>query len=407
MSHVLTAEQAVIGSVLLSGGRCLDDLTLKPTDFSSTTAETIFTAMLDLHRAGKSVDPITVSAVIPKFTPHLHEAVTATPTAASVGYYAEIVAKESLRRRVRTFGLTLGDTTANADAEIVPEELRKQLDDTLGSVTTQTNFISSNVDTTINNLGKPEQFHKTPWTDLDGVIGGFRPGALYLVAARPGVGKTVIGLNIAVELAKHGSVAFSSLEMSATELHKRVIAQTMTIHMAELTGTHPLSDVARIRLANSRELLNIPLAIDDRAGVNVYDIRSFARSVHRKQPLAAVVVDYVGLIADHSKKERSKYESVTLISQQLKVLARDLNVPVIALAQLNREVESRQQQKPLLSDLRDSGSLEQDADVVILLRRDLTADKHHIDLAVAKNRHGETKTLQLAFQGEYSRATNK
>jgi len=402
----MNAEQALIGAVLLSNGRVLDTLTLKPEDFPSVIGEQIYRKAQEMHRNGIGVDVVTLSAALPHLTLQLHEAMSVTPTAANAEFYAQSIADGALRRRLIAATTTVQAQATNAESRLVPDEVRKTIDDALGSVTGSVTFMGDEIGNTIAQLGTKAQFFDSPWINLNNIIGGFRPGALYLVAARPGVGKTVIGLQLALHLAKQGSVAFSSLEMSRQELHKRVMAQTFEIHMAEMSGQDAFSKVSRTRIESDFASLNIPLAIDDRAGVSVYDIRTFARSVHHRAPLSAVVVDYVGLIQDHSGRERSKYETVTFISQQLKVLARDLNVPVIALAQLNREVENRKEQKPLLSDLRDSGSLEQDADVVILLKRDLLGDKNKISLDVAKNRHGETKTFDLGFQGEFSRATN-
>ena len=402
----MNAEQAVIGSILLSSGRALDTLTLRPEDFYSVTGEQIYRTAQEMHRAGKGIDVITMATALPHLVTELHDAMSYTPTAANVDFYAEAVSEAALRRRLTASSTTIQALAADPTSRLIPDEVRKSIDDALGSVTGSVTFMGAEIGSTINALGEKAQFYPSPWTNLNHIIGGFRPGALYLVAARPGVGKTVIGLQIALHLAKSGSVAFSSLEMSRQELHKRVIAQTLSIHMAELSGQDPLGKVSANIIGREFNELNLPLAIDDRAGVSVYDIRAFARSVHHRAPLAAVVVDYVGLIQDHSAKDRSRYETVTMISQQLKVMARDLKVPVIALAQLNREVENRKEQKPLLSDLRDSGSLEQDADVVILLKRDLVNNKNKISLDVAKNRHGETKTFDLGFQGEFSRATN-
>ena len=402
----MNAEQALIGSILLSNGRVLDSLTLRPEDFLSAIGEQVFRQAQEMHRRGQGIDVITVSEALPQFAVHLHQAMSDTPTASNADYYADIIAQAAIRRRLAAAASNIQAVASEPTSKLVLDDVRKQIDDALGSVTGSVTFMGDEIHETVAQIGQKAQFLESPWKNLNAIIGGFRPGGLYIVAARPGVGKTVIGLQLALHLAEQGSVAFSSLEMSRQELHKRTIAQTLDIHMAELSGQDPLAVVSQNRIKAAQDKLALPLAIDDRAGVSVYDIRAFARSVHHRKPLAAVVVDYVGLIQDSANGNRSRYETVTFISQQLKVLARDLNVPVIALAQLNRDVENRKEQKPLLSDLRDSGSLEQDADVVILLKRDLLADKNKISLDVAKNRHGETKTFDLGFQGEFSRATN-
>ena len=337
----------------------------------------------------------------------ISEAISFTPTAANGAFYAEAVQEDALRRRLGNVSESIRVMAIDKESKVVPDEVRKVIDDALGAMVQNVTFMAQDIGSTIDGLGTKIQSYPSPWTRLNQVIGGFRPGALYLVAARPGVGKTVIGLQIAQFLSQSGAVAFSSLEMSKEELHKRIIAQTANVHMAELTGQQPFSELSRTRVAKAQSKMSLPISIDDRAGVSIQDIRTFARSVSHQMPLKAVVVDYVGLISDHTGRDKSRYELVTHISQQLKIMARDLNVPVIALAQLNREVENRKDNKPMLSDLRDSGSLEQDADVVILLRRDLVGNKNTITLDVAKNRHGETKTLDLGFQGEFSRATNE
>jgi replicative DNA helicase len=399
----VNAEQAVIGAVILSNGRVLEEINLTPEDFLNPVAEKIFRTLLDFHRRGKRIDMITIGEALPKHIEDIHAAFDSTPSAGAGPHYAAIVAEQALRRRLEASAATILGTAKDTNKPLVADDLRKSLDDAFGKVIPNVSFMASEIGSTIEGIGK-STYLPSPWQKLNDIIGGFRPGALYLVAARPGVGKTVVGLQVALHLAKSGSVAFASLEMSKQELHKRIIAQTLNVHLADLTSDNPLPTLVANQIEKNRELLDLPLAIDDRSGVSVHDIRTFARSVHRRKPLSAIVVDYVGLISD-AGKERSRYETVTFISQQLKVLARDLNVPVIALAQLNREVESRADKKPTLSDLRDSGSLEQDADVVVLLRRDNIASPKEIDLFVAKNRHGESSIITLNFFGEYSKIT--
>ena len=401
----MSNEKALIGAVLLSQGSFLDELTLRPDDFSNPAFAEIYAKALEKHRRGEGVDVVTLGNELPKHAVTLHEAMSFTPTAANWEFYADAIADASMRQNLRVAAGTIRQMADQLDKPVLVDQVRKSVDDALGSKVASVSFMAQEIGQTIASLSDKPELRPSPWERLNNVIGGFRPGALYIVAARPGVGKTVIGLNIAVELAKKGAVAFSSLEMSTAELHKRVISQISDVHMAELTGSQPLAKVSAIRIEKDQSKFTLPLSIDDRAGVTVNDIRTFARSVHREMPLQALIVDYVGLISG-GNTNASRYETVTQISQQLKVLARDLNVPVIALAQLNREVENRKDAKPMISDLRDSGSLEQDADVVILLSRNFVASRNVITLDVAKNRHGETKTLDLGFEGQYSRATN-
>ena len=393
------AEKSVIGSVLLTNGKCLDDLNLKADDFFEYKLGEIYATMLQMKAEGLGIDVITVGQRIPKYSADLHEYTSFTPTAANVDYYAQVVADASTRRRLVSASHNIIQATEDNGPDSLVEFARKAIDDALGARVASVSFMQEDIFETIDLLGKKAPVFESPWPWLDKVIGGFRPGALYIVAARPAVGKTVIGLQIAEKLSHVGAVAFNSLEMSKSELHKRLIASVCEIDMEELAA-HSLSMVSDTRLAKNREKLRLPISFDDRAGISVADIRLHARSVARKKPLSGIVVDYIGLIGDKTGKDRSRYEAVTEVSQQLKVMARDLNVPVIALAQLNRNVEGRKDGKPMMADLRDSGSLEQDADVVILLHR----EQNKINLDVAKNRHGQTGLVSLKFEGEYSRA---
>jgi replicative DNA helicase len=401
----MNPEVAVLGAILLTNGACLDDLTLTPDDFASARFARAFGVLSKMRSQGDGVDVITFSNKCPEFITESHQWVTETPTASNVNYYAKLVSEAATRRRMALAGTLILEAAQEQEISHLAEFSRKTVDDALGKQISSVKFLSDEIDATIDSLGHKAKVYSSGWSKLDECIGGFRPGALYLVAARPAVGKTVIGLQLAVHMAKFGAVAFSSLEMSREELHKRIIAQVAEVPMGELTA-HELSTISDQSLARKIAGIRLPISIDDRSGVTVQEIRTHARSVNRIQPLSAVVVDYLGLIADRSGKERSKYEVVTEISQQLKILARTLKVPVIALAQLNRAVEGRKDGKPILSDLRDSGSLEQDADVVILLSRDVNgvSKKKEITLDVAKNRHGATGLVHLEFQGEFARA---
>lgn len=393
------AEISVIGSVLLTNGRCLDDLNITPDDFFEVRLGEIFAILLQMKNAGEGIDVITVGQRMPHLITDLHDYINETPTANNVEFYANQIAEASMRRRLRAAGHGIIAGADDLSTSALIDYARKQVDDALGSQVASVSFMESDVLDTIELLGQEARVFPGPWSWLDRIIGGFRPGALYIVAARPAVGKTVIGLQIARALSESGAVAFSSLEMSKQELHKRLISSVAEVDMEELTS-HKVSTIGEMRIAKSLDKLRLPISFDDRAGVSVQEIRTHARSVNRKKPLAGVVVDYIGLITDRSGRERSRYEAVTEVSQNLKVLARDLSVPVIALAQLNRAVEGRKDGKPMMSDLRDSGSLEQDADVVILLHR----EGSKLMLDVAKNRHGQTGLVSLTFEGNYSRA---
>jgi replicative DNA helicase len=239
---------------------------------------------------------------------------------------------------------------------------------------------------------------------------GFKPGALYIIGARPGIGKTIVGLQIAWELSKSGAVSFHSLEMSRTELYNRIISMEAEVYIGNI-NQGSLRDEHWIKIQKTRQSWsNHRLAIFDKSGQTLQQIRASATSIKKEGQLQAIVVDYLGLIQD-TIAGRKRYEMITDISIGLKNLARDLNVPVIALAQLNRGPEQRRDSEPDLADLRDSGGIEQDADVVILLHRVKTAwddpelewQKSGMIMKVAKNRHGKIGNAKLIFEGELSR----
>ena len=396
-------EQAVLGSILLTGGRALDEINLTPEDFYDPRLGGVYKIMLRMWRNQQPVDVITV-AEDEEFRKgnvqayELHTFTSATPTAASVGFYANIINENHVRRKLVDAGATIAQQAPTLDFQYLAETARSKIDNALGIAKAPVTFVYDELAQTIMDLEKPTPAFRTPWMGLNQAIGGFRPGALYVIGARPGRGKTSIAIQSALELAKQGSVAFSSLEMRREELHKRIISATASIPMDSLMN-NKMSERDWEKWAILRHTIQPAIAVDDRAEVSIGDIRTFARTVHREQPLAGVVVDYLQLMT--SKDNRPRHELVADYSRQLKIMARDLNVPVLALSQLNRASEARLDKKPSLGDLRESGAIEQDADVVILLH--LEEDDVMI-LDVAKNRHGAQATVKLRWEGQYARA---
>lgn len=327
--------------------------------------------------------------------------------AAYVDSYAQKVGNFGQRRRLVMAAARIEDIANGYDGEDLRERALKELDG-IESNQSRLRWIADILPDVIAGLDRSNgqtTFAPTPWPKLNAGIGGFRPGAVYVVAARPGEGKSVVAGQCALELAKHGTVAFSSLEMSDIELLSRMISAQLQIPQESLKNAR-MSDHDWHLLNQGREQVSaLQIAIDDRASVTVDDIRAHARQVARKAPLAGIVVDYMQLAAERQGKNR--YEQVTNISRSLKVMAKDLHVPVIALAQLNRQAEERGY--PIKSDLRDSGAIEQDADVIMLLHREeipnpyATPDERLI-IDIAKNRHGELGTVTLDWQGAFSRA---
>lgn len=404
LTHNPDAEKAVVGGVLVTNGDCLDDLTLHPDDFQDMRLAKLFALARKMRLNGEAVDAITMSAH-PEFleikihTADLFKLTDYTINTGNVEYYANLVHEASVRRKMIDASSTIIQDANTLDFAFLTETARKRIDDALGVQRQAVSFIGDEIAHTIDSMQQPSKAYPTPWALLTKAIGGFRAGSLYTIGARPGKGKTSIGLQCAMTLSRDGAVAFASLEMGRAELHKRIISIGASIPM-DSTMNNTLTKSEWERLARFKEEIRPNISIDDRAEVSIHDIRTFARSVHRVMPLRGVIVDYLQLMS--SKDNRPRHEIVAEMSRQLKILARDLEVPVIALSQLNRNAESRSDKRPSLADLRESGAIEQDSDVVILLHQ----EDDLILLDIAKNRQGPPALVKLRWEGEYARAVS-
>jgi replicative DNA helicase len=397
------AELAVLGAVIATGGRALDDITIHGDDFRQYVHGEIFDTMRRMHEAGQHVDSITLIEQMPKHDVLILSLTDHTPFATAVQSYAEIVAVHGMKRKLMAAtdgirGIGMADMTA---ADML-DEARGILDRMGGTPSTKVRFVRDILPDVIARMNDKTTFVPSPWPTLDAAIGGFRPGAVYVVAARPGMGKTVVAAQVAAKLAQQGVVAFSSLEMSEDELVSRLIAERLAIMVGKIKDNRMTDYDWGLLHSRRSELDELNIAIDDRSNISASDVRAFARSVSRHGQLAGVVVDYLQLMTSRSKQDR--HLQVAEFSRQLKILAKDMRVPVIALSQLNRQSESRADNIPKLSDLRESGAIEQDADCVFLLRREGEGASEELIIDVAKNRHGETGEVHLAWQGEFSRA---
>ena len=404
LTHNPDAEKAVVGGVLVTNGDCLDDLTLQPDDFQDMRLSKLFSLARKMRLNGEAIDAITISAHPDFAEVKIHAAdlfklTDYTINAGNVDYYANLVQESSVRRKMIDASATIIQDANTLDFAYLTETARKRIDDALGVQRKAVSFIGDEIADTIDSMQQPSKAYPTPWALLTKAIGGFRAGSLYTIGARPGKGKTSIGLQCAMTLSRDGAVAFASLEMGRAELHKRIISIGASIPM-DSTMNNTLTKNEWERLARFKEEIRPNISIDDRAEVSIHDIRTFARSVHRVMPLRGVIVDYLQLMS--SKDNRPRHEIVADMSRQLKILARDLEVPVIALSQLNRNAESRSDKRPSLADLRESGAIEQDSDVVILLHQ----EDDLILLDIAKNRQGPPALVKLRWEGEYARAVS-
>lgn len=407
-SDLPTAELAVLGAVIATGGSVLDDLALQPDDFNDARHGQLFGVMLEMHKRGQHVDTVTLSNANPKHAAFIWSLSDHAPFAHAAEAYATIVAAHGMHRRMLAVADGLRGLSPEMSVEYMLERAQDLVDGAAGQVKSKVRFVRDILPGVIERLTENATFVPTPWPSLNAMLGGLRPGCVYVIAARPGVGKSVLAMQISALLAEYGLVAFSSLEMSEDELVSRLIAERLSISVGKVKDNKMTPHDWDVLLKSKQKLETLNIAIDERASVSAVEVRSHARAVSRQGKLAGVVVDYLQLMSTSSRVDR--HLQVSEFSRQLKVMAKDLHVPVIALSQLNRKSEDRLDKKPRLADLRESGAIEQDADAVLLLRREEN-EGHTFEnpmeslwIDVAKNRHGETGEVELYWEGRYSRA---
>ncbi len=421
------AEQSVLGAVFLSKEALITAMEiLRPEDFYKTAHQRIFKTMLDLYEKGEPVDLVTVTAELQDHklldevggVTFLTEIASSVPTAANVEYYARIVEEKALLRRlIRTATKIANDGYSRedevgeiiADAEKYIMEIAQNrnsggftpIRDVLLETYERIEFLSQRRgDVTGIPSGYP---------DLDKMTSGFQRSDLIILAARPSVGKTAFALNVAQNVAARAgeTVAIFSLEMAASQLVQRMICAEGNLDASRMrTGWLEEDDWQKLTMAIGT-LAKAPIYIDDTPGVTVQDIRAKCRRLQAERGLGMILIDYLQLIHGRGKGDNRQQE-VSEISRTLKGIARELNVPVIALSQLSRSVEQRQDKRPMMSDIRESGSIEQDADIVAFLYRDdyydrETENKNVIEVIIAKQRNGPTGTVELAFLKEYNK----
>jgi replicative DNA helicase len=428
--HDLAAEQSTLGGMLLSRDAIPDvvESLAGPQDFYRPTHQTLYEVILDLYGRGEPADPVMVSAELNRRgmlnrlggAPYLHTLIETVPTATNAAYYAEIVAEKAILRRLVEAGtriVQLGYHGAEqGDAVEVVEKSRASLDAValVARGGTKAAEIDTLAEAALVRYANPAPAGvATGFHDLDAVIGGgLRPGTLTVIGARPGTGKTVVGTCIALNAARRGTGAlFVSLEMTEDELTDRVLANLGSIRLNRLIA-HQLSDVDWSMLQEAIDRMQgMPLAIVDNPHLGLVGIRSLARDrLRTARGLGLLVVDYLSLMAPADPKA-PRHEQVAAMSRGLKLLAKELAVPVVALHQLNRNPEGRQDRRPSMSDLRESGAVEQDADNVWLLHRtDLTNRDDpragEIDVIVAKNRQGAAGVVTESWVPHYARVSS-
>ncbi|WP_026908447.1 replicative DNA helicase [Paucisalibacillus globulus] len=426
--HNIEAEQAVIGAIFLEpeAFSTASEL-LMPGDFYRASHQRIFETMLSLGDRGEPIDLVTVTSALSNNqqleeaggVSYLAQVAESVPTAANIEYYAKIVEEKAiLRRLIRTATDIVTETFSREDeVENLLNEAEKSILDVSGRKNTGSFKVIKDV--LIEVYDKIETLHRsngdvtgvpTGYRELDKMTSGFQRNDLIIIAARPSVGKTAFALNIAQNVATKTdeNVAIFSLEMGADQLVQRILCAEGNIDATRLrNGKLEADDWSKLTMAMG-SLSNAGIYIDDTPGIRVSEIRSKCRRLKQEHGLGMILIDYLQLISGSGKPGENRQQEVSEISRSLKGLARELNVPLIALSQLSRGVEQRQDKRPMMSDLRESGSIEQDADIVGFLYRDDYYDKESekqniIEIILAKQRNGPVGTVELAFVKEYNK----
>lgn len=443
--HDSSAEKAVLGAIFIDPEAIADaSAVVQPEDFYEKANQIVFQAMIDLSDREEAIDPLTLQDELNKRNQlddiggigYVSELALATPTAAHVTYYAQIVHRKALLRKlifasqkIITNAMNESDDVTNILDDAESEIMNVSSDNNTGGFRTIKDIVNSTIDE-INNIpedgdmvtGLPTSFY-----ELDKMTTGFHDDELIIIAARPGVGKTSFALNVAQYVGLHTdkSVAMFSLEMSGEQLVQRMLASEGLINSQHLRTGQLDQDEWHNLVVAAGSLASTDIFIDDTPGIKMSEIRAKARRLAKeKGNLGLIVIDYLQLI--EGPRSESRQQEVSAISRQLKKLAKELHVPVIALSQLSRSVEQRQDKRPVLSDIRESGSIEQDADIVSFLYRDdyyrdepedgengssdaevaPEDDNGEVEVIIEKNRSGSRGTVKLMFSKPYNRFSN-
>jgi replicative DNA helicase len=421
----LDAEMSLLGAVLIDE-ETLADITefVKPHDFYDKRHGLIYDAMIRLYEKHKPVDLLTLTDELKKKndietiggSAYLTELTNYVPTAAHAAAYAELVSQKAIRRRLIKASAEISEISY--DEEQSTEELLQKAEAELFSVSDQSlkqDLVPIEAILT-DSFDRMEELHRnkgalrgvrTGYRDLDNMTAGLQRSDLIILAARPAMGKTTLVTNLAYNVATIAKqpVLFFSLEMSKEQLVDRMLADASGVDAWNIR-TGNLSDDDFSKLSDAMgEMAEAPIFIDDTPGVTTLEMRTKARRIAHEQPLGLIIIDYLQLMQGSGRSDGNRVQEVSEISRGLKLVARELNVPVIALSQLSRSVETRSPQIPQLSDLRESGSIEQDADIVMFIYREAyynpeTERENITDLIIAKHRNGPTGRVELFFHPE-------
>jgi replicative DNA helicase len=436
----LEGEMSVLGGILLENEALNKALEmLRPQDFYRESHRKIFSALIDLSNLGEPADLVTLTAALQKNgdleavggSAYLGTLVDYVPTAANILYYCRLVKEKALGRQLINIATEIATRGyGGGDIEQTLDWAEKSIFEISG-MKSRTSYFSTReiMKDTFKNIEKLFERKElitgvpTGFTDLDHMTAGLQPSDLIIIAGRPSMGKTAFILNI-VEHAgvfadQAAPVLVFSLEMSKEQLVQRMLCSVSRVDASRLR-TGNLVDTDWSKLTNGASMLSeAPIYIDDTPGITVLDLRAKARRLKAERNLGLVVVDYLQLMQGHNAESRQ--QEISEISRSLKALAKELNVPVIALSQLNRSLENRTDKRPIMADLRESGAIEQDADVIMFIYREAvycedcrsrerTCEKGHekdAEIIVGKQRNGPIGTVHLTFRGQYTRFENQ
>ena len=421
--HSAESEQCVIGALMLDPSAADRLGALRPDHCFSESHQIILAKIMKMIAAGKPIDVVTVAEELHARgldeqtggLAYLGELISATPSARNIGRYAEIIigkalerqllaASEIIRERVSGVGTTAEKLAASQAAVMgISESVASRSPRTMRDVLlSAAETLKQRSEGTIKGL-------PTGFIDLDKILsGGLRPGNIVVVAGRPAMGKTALSVNIAYQAAREGKTALIlSMEMSEQELSDRLMAQAGLVSLSDVIDGKMDGDSGDRIMVATEKLYKIPLVIDDQGGLNLFDVVSKTRSVKRKHGLDLLVIDYLQLM-DGDSGEKNRNNVLEQITRGLKALAKELQIPIILLSQLSRKCEERPNKRPMLSDLRDSGAIEQDADVVAFVYRDevyneTSPDKGTAEIIIGKNRQGQTGMVRMVYQGCYTK----
>lgn len=431
LPHSIEAEQSVIGSMLMDKEAItIASERIAGDDFYGKQYGILFDAMVELNDEGKPVDLVTLQerlkekGVPPEIysLEYIRDVMAAVPTSANVKHYADIVDEKSVLRKLIRVNEEIANTcyAQNDSLESILESAEKNIFDIIQKRNSGDFVPIRQVVMNAMNLIEEASKNKgavtgiaTGFLDLDYKTAGMQPSDLILIAARPSMGKTAFVLNIAQHVAFHDgkSVAIFSLEMSKEQLVNRLLSLESKVN-SQAIRTGNMKDDEWERLIESADVIGRSgLLIDDTPGIGIGELRSKCRKFKLEYDLQMIIIDYLQLMTGSGKGSESRQQEISEISRSLKALARELHVPVIALSQLSRAVEQRPDHRPMLSDLRESGAIEQDADVVMFIYRDDyynkdTELKNVAEIIIAKQRNGAIGTINLAWLPDYTQFAN-